>query len=123
LHPQLEDGNPEFRATPQEWFVGRCDYLVRKIPLTKKGLDWFKYYDAHDTMRERSAMAGRGNEDEKREAREKAVAAREAAAQEFDESFAATPKSFYSSALTHLEAAAQALAALESWCDEKYGKF
>ena len=123
LWPQLEDGSPEFRATPQEWFVGRCDYLIKKVPLTKKGLDWFKYYDGRDTTRERAAMAGKGNEDEKRESRDRAVATREAAAQEFDEAFEATPKGFYVSALAHLNAATEALSVLESFCAEKYGKF
>jgi len=122
LYPELEDGNPEFRATSQEWFAGRCDYLLRRVPLTKKGLDWFKYYEAHDTTRERAAMAGQGSDDEKRAARDKSVAEREAAAQEFKESFEATPKSFYTAALGRLEAAQEALAALDTFCDERYGK-
>ena len=122
LYPELEDdGNPEFRATSQEWFAGRCNYLLRRVPLTKKGQDWFKYYEAYDTTRERAAMAGQGDDDQKRAARDKAVAERETAAQEFKQSFDATPKSFYSTSLSQLETAQQAFAALETFCDEKYG--
>lgn len=122
LYPELEDGNPEFRATPQEWFAARCDYLLRRIPLTQKGLDWVNYHEAHDTTRERSAMAGRGSDDEKRQARDKAVSEREAAAREFDEAFATTPKSFYITASSHIATAKEALASLETFCDAQYGK-
>ncbi len=121
LYPELDEGDPQFRATPQEWFAGRCDYLVRRIPLTKQGLDWIKYYDGVDTTRERGAMSGKGNDDEKRAARDKAVAFREAAAQEFKQAFEATPKAFYAAASEQLKAAQEALAALESFCDQKYG--
>lgn len=122
LYPQLEDGSPEFRVTSQEWFAARCDHLLRRIPLTKKGLDWFKYHDGRDTTRERGAMAGKGSDDEKRAARDKAIAFREAAAKEFAQSFDATPKAFYTTALGHLEAAQAAFVALDAFCDEKYGK-
>lgn len=122
LYPELEDGNPEFRTTSQEWFAGRCDYLLRRIPMTKKGLDWFKYNKAHDTSRERAAMAGQASDEDKRTARDRAVAEREEAAQEFKESFEATPKAFYAAAFGHLEAAREALVALEAFCDEKYGR-
>jgi len=121
LYPELDEGDPQFRATPQEWFSGRCDYLLRRIPLTKKGLDWFKYYDGRDTSRERLAMTGKASDEEKRAARDKAVAFREAAAQEFAQSFDATPKAFYATSFDQLKAAQEALAALEAFCDEKYG--
>jgi type VI secretion system ImpA/VasJ family protein len=80
------------------------------------------YHEAHDTTRERAAMAGRASDDEKRQARDKAVAEREAAAREFDDAFATTPKSFYVTASSHISAAQAALASLDSLCDEKYGK-
>jgi type VI secretion system protein ImpA len=122
LYPELEDGDAQFRATPQEWLAGRCDHLLRRIALTKKGFDWFKYYDGRDTSRERLAMAGKASEDVKRAAREQAIAFREAAAQEFNQSFEATPKAFYVAALEQLKAAQDALAELDAFCDQKYGK-
>ena len=121
LYPEVEDGDVEFRSTPQEWFAGRCDYLLRRVPLTKKGFDWFKYYDGRDTSRERLAMTGKSSEDEKRAARDKAIAFREAAAQEFNQSFEATPKAFYSAGFDQLKAGQEALAELETFCDQKYG--
>jgi type VI secretion system protein ImpA len=121
LYPELEDGDAEFRATPQEWLAGRCDYLLRRIALTKKGMDWIKYYDGRDTSRERLAMAGKASDDEKRAARDKAVAFRESAAQEFNQLFEATPKAFYTAAFDQLKAGREALAQLEAFCDEKYG--
>lgn len=124
LYPQLDDGSPdlEFRATHLRWFASRCDYLLRRTPLTKKGLGWFTYYDSTDTSRERRAMAGEGPDDQKREERDKAVAAREAAAAEFSEAFNATPKSFYVTAFGQLEAGQEGLSALEAFCDGKYGQ-
>jgi type VI secretion system protein ImpA len=129
LYPELEDGNPEMRVAPQEWFSSRCDYLLRRIPLTKKGLGWINYFEARDTTRERAAMSARASgkdeisEDRKIAERDKAVAAREAAAQAFDKAFESTPKSFYVAAVGDMEAAKEALAALEAFCDEKYGNF
>src|SRR5205807_1667333 len=124
LYPQLDDGNPdlEFRATHLRWFAGRCDYLLRRIPLTKKGLGWFSYYDSRDMTRERAALIGDAPEDYKRAERDKAVAVREAATLEFGDALKATPKSFYVTAFGHMEAAQEALVALEALCDERYGK-
>jgi type VI secretion system protein ImpA len=124
LYPQLDDGTPdlEFRATHLRWFAVRCDYLLRRIPLTKKGLGWVTYYDSSDTTREHAAMAGDGPEDYKRQDRDKAKAAREAAALEFGDALKATPKSFYVTAFGHLEAAQEALVALDAFCNERYGK-
>ena len=51
LYPELEDGDAEFRATPLEWLGNYFDpskgsspaMAVRRIPITKSGLDWFQY--------------------------------------------------------------------------------
>lgn len=123
LYPQLEDGNPQIRASSQEWFAGRCDYLVRRIPITKKGLNWLNYYDAHDTTRERLAMSGTGSDDQKRAARDQAVALRENAAKEFKQAFDDTAKEFYAFAVSQVEGAQAALAELETFCEERYRKF
>jgi len=124
LYPKLDDGKPdlEFRATHLQWFARRCDYLLRRVPLTNKGPTWFTYNDSRDTTRENAAMKGDGPEDRKREERDKAKALREEAAQAFAEAFKTTSKSFYVTAFGHLEAAQERLVELETFCDGKYGK-
>lgn len=117
LYPELDDGSPDFRATPQEWFSARCDYLLRRVPLTKKGLDWLRYKESRTVGYEESS----GNDDEKKAKREEAIAEGKITGEEFDEAFDDTPKKFYGSAHADLEAAQAALAALESFCEEKYG--
>ncbi|HLJ86713.1 MAG TPA: type VI secretion system protein TssA [Candidatus Angelobacter sp.] len=116
LYPELEDGNPEFRATPQEWFSSRCDYLLRRVPLTKKGPDWLRYKESRSVGYEEAA-----NDDDKKQRREEAIADGKLTAEDFDEAFTSTPKAFYVATSAHLEGAEEALAALESFCDEKYG--
>lgn len=117
LYPELEDGSPEFRATPQEWFASRCDYLLRRIPIAGKSFDWLKYKESRTIPYENDLR-----EDKDKARREEAVAEHKPLPEEFDSAFNNTPKSFYVAACTDLETATEALVSLEAFCDEKYGK-
>lgn len=117
LYPELDDGNPEFRATPQEWFSSRCDYLLRRTPIAGKSFNWLKYKEARTIPYENDLR-----EDKDKARREEAVAEHKPLPEEFDSAFNSTPKSFYVAACADLEAAKEALASLGAFCDEKYGK-
>lgn len=116
LYPQLEDGSPEFRATPQQWFASRCDYLLRRIPMAGKSFDWLKFKESRSVPYENNLR-----DDKDRARREEAIAEGKALPEEFDSAFNNTPRSFYDAASAHLDAALEGLASLEAFCDEKYG--
>jgi type VI secretion system protein ImpA len=116
LYPQLEDGAPEFRATPQQWFASRCDYLLRRMPIAGKNLDWLKYKESRGIPYENDLR-----DDKDKARREAAVAEGKSLPEDFDSAFNSTPKTFYEGASADLQSSIEALDLLESFCDEKYG--
>jgi type VI secretion system ImpA family protein len=42
LYPEIDDGDLEFRAAPLAWVGSKLDAAVRRLPLTKSKLDYFK---------------------------------------------------------------------------------
>lgn len=125
LYPELEDGNPVFRRVPQEKFAAAGDLLLRRVPLTKKGvervpltkmgLDWYRYKESRSV-----GYPAEGDNEEKKAIREAAMADGKITAEEFDKAFESTPKKFYVEMSGHIESAQASLAALESFCNEKY---
>ena len=118
LYPEMDEGSAEFRATPLEWFAGRCDHLLRRTALTRNGLNWLKYKESRAVGYE-SAVA---EDKEKMARRAAAIADKKITAEEFDNDFKATPKSFYVESCSHLETAQEAAHVLETFCDQKYGQ-
>ena len=116
LYPPIEDGTPELRATPQEWFAARCDYLLRRLPLTTSKLDWLQYRDSRAVGYEDAAAS-----DEKKRVRQEAVEEGKITAEEFDEALTATPKKFYEDLSSTIDAALESVGKLDTFCDQKYG--
>ncbi len=117
LYPPIEDGSPELRATPQEWFAARCDYVLRRLPLTSNKLDWLKYRESRSVGYEEDA----GSNEDKKRIRQESIDDGKMTAEEFDEAVADTPKSFYENLSSTLDAAFEASGRLGTFCDEKYG--
>ena len=117
VYPPIEEGSPELRATPQEWFSARCDYLLRRLPLTTSKLDWLKYRDSRAVGYEADA----GSNDEKKRARQEAVDEGRITAEEFDVAVSTTPKKLYEDISSTIEAAFESAGRLDSFCDQKYG--
>jgi type VI secretion system protein ImpA len=117
LYPPIEDDTPELRATPQEWFAGRCDYMLRRLPLTNSKLDWLKYRESRAVGYEEDA----GSSDEKKRIRQEAVDEGKITAEEFDEALVATPKRFYEELSSTIDTALESVGKLDSFCDQKYG--
>jgi len=124
LYPELEDGDAEFRATPLEWLGNYFDpskgsspaMAVRRIPITKSGLDWFQYKTSRSVPSEAETQ---GNET-KSEARKAALADKKLTPEEFDLAFRDTPKTFYRQLESDFKTAAENLEALDSICKEKF---
>ena len=117
LYPPIEDGSPELRATPQEWFAARCDYLLRRLPLTSNKLDWLKYRESRSVGYEEDA----GSSDEKKRMRQEAIDDGKMTAEEFDQALAATAKGFYESLSSTLDTTLESVGKLDAFCEQKYG--
>lgn len=116
-YPEIEDGSPELRCAPQEWFASRCDYILRRLPLTKNGLTWIDYQTKRTVPAEDEAKA----DEKKNEIREDAIKDGKLTPEDWSEGFAATPKEFYEQLVAALSASLEATASLDSFCNEKYG--
>lgn len=117
LYPEVEDGDPGMRAVPIEWAANRVADILREAPITKEGLNFYQYRESRTIGYEADAESS----DSKREARELAIADGKVTAEEFDKSFAATPKSWYVAMDEALRVARETLNTLQIFCEEKYG--
>ena len=118
LYPEAEDGDIEMRAAPIEWVGSRLDIQVRRVPLTKNRLDWFKFQESRRIGYEEDAQ---GNE-AKAAARQAAIEEKKCTAEEFDNAVKATGEAYYRQMTTELAAALEAVQALEALSDEKFGR-
>src|SRR5713101_8227910 len=87
LYPEVEDGDLELRAAPLEWVGTRLDDPVRKTPITRGGLSFYKYRESRTVGTEQDAAQN----DQRRQAREIAVADGKIAVEDFDKDSASTP--------------------------------
>jgi type VI secretion system protein ImpA len=101
-----------------EWIATRLDSRVRRVPLTKNKLDWLKYEESRRVGYEAEAN---GN-DVRLQARKLAIAEKKCTGEEFDEGARQTTPAAFEKLHKDLESAQEAVAALETACDEKFGK-
>ncbi len=117
LYPEIEDGDLGLRAVPIEWAANRVADILHEAPITKEGLNFYQYRESRAVGYEADAEAS----DSRREARAMAIADGKVTAEDFDKSFAATPKSWYAAMEEALRASKETLDALQIFCEEKYG--
>ncbi|MBX6362561.1 MAG: type VI secretion system protein TssA [Gemmatimonadetes bacterium] len=116
LHPELEDGDAEFRAAPLEWVGGYLDRAIRVTPITAEGHTLAQYRESRTVGYEKDAQTS-----DERETRRKKIQSGLLSPEEFDEGFAATPKSWYKAQVAEFDAALEALDALDLASQEKFG--
>jgi len=117
LYPEIDDGDLEFRAGPLGWVGSKLDGPLRRLPLTKSKLDYFKYQESRRVGYEADAAS-----EEKAAARATAIAEKKCTAEEFDEAVKATGDAYYEKLATNLVAAVESLQLLETLSDEKFGR-
>jgi len=116
-HPQIEENEDlELRALAVEVAMRQLTAALRTVPLTKNGLSFEDYLESRHVGYEKDATT-----DAKQEAWKDAIAQGKLTAEDFDQAFAATPKSFYVDANAVLEDALAATERLEEFQQEKYG--
>lgn len=117
VHPELEDGDAEFRATAPAWADRQLSQVVKKIPLTSYGFDYHAYRMARKVGYEEDAEG----DSEKERARQEALAQGKPSAEDFDEAFDGTDKEWYRDLVEGAEAAREELEALAETSQERFG--
>ena len=118
LYPELEDGDAELRATPLEWVGTKFDEVLRRVPITKSGLNIFDYKMSRSIGYEADAA-----DEAKQQERAQAIADGKTTGEDFDAAFAATTKAFYKEAVDQIDACLSTLEALNEFCDSKFGEY
>lgn len=117
LYPLIEEGNDlELRMLAVEAAGGMITAAVRKAPLTRSGLSLVDYLESRLVGYEKDATT-----DARLEARKDAIEHGKLTAEEFDEAFAASPKSLYVDAEAALAASLLATERLDEYQQETYG--
>jgi type VI secretion system protein ImpA len=117
LYPEIEEGNDlELRMVSVETAGRLIGGAVRKAPLTRSGLSYEKYLESRLVGYEKDATT-----DAKQEARRDAVDRGKLSAEEFDQAFAASPKSLYAQASVSLKEALEVYGRLDQYQQEAYG--
>jgi type VI secretion system protein ImpA len=117
LYPEIEDNDLEMRVGSIEWVATRLDLRIRRVPLTKRKLDWLKFEESRRIGYEADAAAN----DTKREARREAIEEKKCTAEEFDEDAKASGAPFYDKLTQEIIATNQSIDSLEAVCDGKFG--
>jgi type VI secretion system protein ImpA len=116
LYPELEDGESELRATPLDWIGSRLDQALKRVPLTRGGLDWFKYKESRTVPSEAEAAAN----ESRQQARATAIEEHKLTPEEFDADLDATPLASYEEWEKHLGACLESVESLKAACEEKF---
>lgn len=118
-YPELEDDDSEFRAGPLNWIGSRIDIPVKSTPLNQAGHNLFQYNESRlvPTEDEASEDSGKG------ERRRAALDDGKLAPEEFDKSFASTPKAWYKELVGGVTGCLAELDALDATCREKFGEY
>lgn len=117
LYPEIDDGDLEFRAGPLGWVGSKLDVAVRRLPITRSKLDYFKFQESRRVGYEADAVS-----EDRAAARAAAIAEKKCTAEEFDEAVRATGDAYYEKLAASIVAALESLQALEALSDEKFGR-
>jgi type VI secretion system protein ImpA len=118
LHPQLEDGDAEMRAAPLEWMGTRLNVAVKLTPVTSSGVGLHRYTESKTVPTEQEAE----QDESKGAARQTAISEGKLTPEEFEQGFSATPKAWYRQTTADVEGAQAALTALNTLCNERFGR-
>ena len=116
VYPVVEDGDLELRATPLNWLGSMLDFPLRSVPICNAGYSWIAYTQSRLVGYEDQVKT-----DKDRKARAKMIEEGKLAPEVFDKAFAETPKAFFLLAEKDLDSSLGAVAALDGFCDEKFG--
>lgn len=117
LYPLIEEGDDlELRMLAVEAAARQIALTVDKLPLTRSGLSYEDYLESRTVGYEKDATTT-----EKQSARQDAIDHGKVSAEDFDQAFAASPKSLYVVASTALAESLAELQRLDEYQQEVYG--
>jgi len=117
FYPLIEEGDDlELRMISVETAGRLIAAAARKAPLTRSGLNLEQYLDSRKVGYEKDATTS-----SKQETRKDAIDHGRLTAEEFDQAFAASPKSLYVEAEAAVTAALEATERLDEFGQDKYG--
>jgi type VI secretion system protein ImpA len=116
LYPEIDEGDVGMRAAPIEWAANRVAAVLREAPITRDGLNSYQFKDSRAVGYEADAASS----DAKAAQRAQAIADGKPTAEEFDKSFASTPKSWYVQMSESFRSSTETLDELQIFSEEKY---
>ncbi len=116
LYPELEDGDAEMRAAPVDWVGSRLDKALKNVPLTRGGLDWFKYKESRTVPTEEEAATN----ETRAQVRATAIEDHKLTPEAFDADFDSTPVASYEAWETQIGACLESVKALKAVAEEKF---
>jgi type VI secretion system protein ImpA len=119
MYPEIEDGDLELRSAPLEWVGTRLDDPVRKAPLTRGGFSYYKFKESRSVGSEVDAAQS----DQKREAREAAIADGKVTLEEFEKDSADTPTAQYEGWVAAMDSSLESIDSLRELCDDRFGNY
>jgi len=118
FYPVIEEGEDlELRMLAVESAARLIDAAVRKVPLTRSGLSYESYLESRVVGYEKDATTSA-----KQELRKDAIDHGKLSAEDFDQAFAASPKSLYAEADAVLAESLLATERLDDYQREAYGE-
>ena len=115
LHPEVEDGDLEFRGGPLNWLNEKLPVYIRATALTEgdPAYSWNHWDESRNVDN-----LGRQNP----EAMQAAIAEGKITGEQFDKSVAETQRAFYENLFEDLTQTKEKLSRLEEVVDEKFGR-
>jgi len=117
VHPEIEDGDLEMRATPLNWIGSQLDMPLRHVALNQEGHNWFQYKESLVVPAEEDVGYDEGKQQLRRIALEEGKLTPEA----WNSAFNAVSREYYNDLAQAIQNCKDSLAALDEFCTEKFG--
>ncbi len=117
FYPEIEDdGNLDLRISSIEGIVNRVGVFIRNAPITRSGLSALQYHESRRVGFEPDADTS-----DKRAARQDSIDQGQVTGEDFDASFAATPKAIFVANDAALAEAQALIEEMDHFHEDKYG--
>ena len=127
LYPEMEDDDLDYRVGPLEFINDKVWLAIKQIPVTDRsttpGYSWMKWQESRQVGAEQDIRNQYGDvDDNKRKAREEAIAEGKLTVEDFDAAVVSSPKSFYVTLSGHVAVCLEEFKRLDETVDEKFGR-
>ena len=117
VYPEIDEDGAEARAARVEWIGVKLDGAVRRSPLTADLKSLIDYRTSRTIPTKEEAES----DEAKRSTRAQATNDKKVTPEEFEASFAATPKAWYRQLVSDLDTTDAAIQSLDDLCRQRFG--